>query len=693
MKLRLEVVDGPDKGAVVVTGGVAVLGRDQSCALALQDSSVSREHAMVRLAEEGGGFLIEDLGSKTGTLINGQRQRRGVLQDGDLVQLGATVLRVRAFDSGEVPPEEVDVVRTGARQTLRMDPQAFNVRLGRGREGSDTAGLTATPPDGAPVAGEVAPDGSHGDTDRLVALAPTFDLDPVSARLDQLVELSIALAATHNPDQLAREAAARLCALFPHARRVGLFELSEEEAEDGEKVLRPRYVLDRSPRDQGQRVTISLSVLQSAIQTRQALLSQDVAADPRFQLSRSLSEAGVVSIVCVPLTVGERNLGALYVDTADAGRPFSGEDLRLITGVGAILAAALENARLFARVQVEYARRSSLERYFAPDLVERVLKGEVPLARQGRLAEGTILFIDIRGFTRLTDTTEPGRLVQMLNTYFSAMQHIIFRSGGTVERFGGDSILAYWGVVEQDRLHPARGVGAALAMLAEAWRLNPELAASGAPGLRVAVGINSGQVVVGDVGGPERYEFTILGSAINLARRLESLAGPWEVIAGADTLQALGGRALAVPLPPTTVKGRDSAVALSALYGLRTSGDAAALERWELALESTLELGMAPSIAFVVALVRRGAAVWLEVLTEEDPPPGRSAKVVLRPPRSPADFTCLGRTLPEPSEDVEETRSIDRTEPSTRHAGMRRLNVQVANAPQLLLFLGIGRDG
>ena len=78
---------------------------------------------------------------------------------------------------------------------------------------------------------------------------------------------------------------------------------------------------------------------------------------------------------------------------------------------------------------------------------------------------------------------------------------------------------------------------------------------------------------------------------------------------------------------------------------------------------------------------------------EEDPPPGRSAKVVLRPPRSPADFTCLGRTLPEPSEDVEETRSIDRTEPSTRHAGMRRLNVQVANAPQLLLFLGIGRDG
>ena len=690
MKLRLEVVEGPSKGQIaVLTGEVSVVGRSESCSLDLPDPTISGEHAAIRRDPEGNGFLVEDLGSTAGTWLNGRMVRIAMLADGDTLRLGNTQLRVRTYAGGEVPPEEVEIVRTGAKQTLRMNPHVVNVRLGALREGLES-GVGELPTSRV----------QQPATDRL---APPSDLqlDPATARLDQLCELSIALAATHNPDGLAREAAARLCALFPQVRRVGLFELDEDEG-GGEQVLRPRYLLDRGPRSQGQRVTISLSVLQTAIKERQALLSQDVGADPRFQLSQSLSEAGVVSIVCVPLTVGERTVGALYVDTADASRPFQASDLRLITGVAAILAAALENARLFARVQVEFARRASLERYFAPDLVDRVLKGEVPLARQGRSAAGTILFIDIRGFTRLTDTTEPRRLVEMLNAYFSAMQRIIFRSGGTVERFGGDSILAYWGVVEEDQEHQGHGAGAALAMLAEAWRLNPELEASGGPTLRVAVGINSGQVVVGDVGGPERYEFTILGTAINLARRLESLSGPWEVIAGAETVQALGPRALTVPLPPTTVKGIDSAVAVSALYGLRTSGDGALMERWDLALESTLDLGRGPSIALVTGLLRNAQMVWLEVLTRADPEGNTPARVVIRPPRSSLDMTALGRTVPPTpgpggGADLTETRLpfLAKEVAEERRAGaggaMRRLRIQVANAPLLLSFLGIAR--
>lgn len=690
MRLRVEVVEGRSKGQVaVLSGEVSVIGRGEACSLVLPDSTVSREHAVIRRTDEGHGFLIEDLDSNAGTWLNGRLIRKAVLEDGDTLKLGGTLLRVRTFAGAEVPPEEVDVVRTAAKQTLRMNPHVVNVRLGALRDGADTPGDTS-----ALVPSHPPP------TDRLGRGGPVGS-DPASARLDQLCELSIALAATHNPDGLAREATVRMCALFPQVRRVGLFELDEEEGEGGEQTLRPRYVLDRGPRGQGQKVTISLSVLQTAIKERQALLSEDVTTDPRFQLSQSLSEAGVVSIVCVPLSVGERTLGALYVDTTDAGHPFQAADLRLITGVGAILAAALENARLFARVQVEFARRASLERYFAPDLVDRVLKGEVPLARQGRSAGGTILFIDIRGFTRLTDTTEPRRLVEVLNAYFSAMQRIIFRSGGTVERFGGDSILAYWGVVEEDAEHPAHGACAALAMLAEAWRMNPELEASGGPTLRVAVGINSGQVVVGDVGGPERYEFTILGTAINLARRLESLAGPWEVIAGAETIQALGPRALTVPLPPTTVKGIDSAVAVSALYGLRTSGDLALVEQWDLALEATLDLTRGPSIALVTGLIRSGPQAWLEVLTRAEAEGHTPARVVIRPPRGALDLTVLGRVVPEsgPGESdpgLTDTRIRVQNEVSAaRRAGaggsMHRLRILVANVPQLMGFLGIAR--
>ena len=670
MKLRLEVLDGPGRGQVaVVGGGVSLLGRDATCALVIAEPNVSREHAVIR--GEEGRFVIEDLGSRIGTFVNGHRTRKAMLSDGDTVRIGTTQLRVRAVEglSGEIPPEEVEVVRTSApRQTIRMGVEEFQVRM-RERERGATDQLR--PPTG-----------------QLARPETPLDADAADAgKLEQLCGLSIALASNHNADALAREATARLWAMFPHLRRVGLFEV-EEERDSGDPVLRPRYVRDLGPRDEGVRVQVSLSALQAAIQSHEAIVSQDVRLDPRFQLSQSLADAGVVSIVCVPLIVGERIVGALYVDTADPDRPFQAHDLRLITGVGAVLAAALENARLFARVQEETARRANLERYFAPDLVERVLKGEVPLARQGRSTEGTILFIDIRGFTRITDTTEPKRLVEVLNAYFAAMQHIIFRSGGTVERFGGDSILAYWGVVERDLEHQAHGAGAALAMLAEAWRLNPELEAGGGPTLRVAVGLNSGQVVVGDVGGPERYEFTILGTAINLARRLESLAGPWEVIAGADTVQALGDRALTVPLPPTTVKGRDTAVAASAVYGLKVSGDAAALERWDLALESTLDLGRGPSIALVTGLLRRGANAWLEVMTPADPPGGTATRVVLRPPRSQQDLTCSGRTMVEEEETVDETLIGLRALPREAVA-MRRVRVAVQDAPALLHFLGI----
>ncbi|MCO5168426.1 MAG: FHA domain-containing protein [Planctomycetes bacterium] len=655
--IRLEVVEGESKGSAVVLSGISMIGRDPSCALVVADRAVSREHALVR-PEEGFGFVLEDLDSRAGTFVNGVRTRKAVLQDGDAIRLGGTVLRVRAPQGGlvgEVRPEHVEVVKTRFMPTARLTLDAVRFRT-RVRDLSEAAGASS---------GEAAPldEGDDRPTSRLPVDEPPSqpiaeepapdDAAAVARRLELLCEISTSLAAIHDPTRLTRETALRLFGMFPQARRIGFFEL-EEDPRGGDAVLRPRYLVDRSAREQGARVRVSHSVLQMAVAQRQAVLSEDVSLDLRFKGTQSLEEAGVQSIICVPLCLGDRTLGALYLDASDPARPFDPGALRLVTGVAAILAASFENARLFARVQAETVRRASLERYFSPDLVERVLKGEVPLARQGQLARGTFLFVDIRGFTRLTEVTPPPVLVSALNAYFATMQRIIFRGGGTVERFGGDSILAYWGVVDVDPRSPLRACRAALAMQAEVFRLNPELEAEGRPRLKVAVGINSGEVIAGEVGSPERYEFTILGDAVNLARRLEGQALGGEVIAGAATIAHLGDAALHRPLPAVAVKGKAQPVALSALYGLAADQPAAGGRRWDLALPGTFDAGAGGPPEEVLATgleVSRGRAS-LEVLTAQDPVPGAATRLTLSLPRGERPLQAVARVRGASTEDT-----------------------------------------
>lgn len=696
--VRLEVVEGEGAGSAVVLSGISVIGRDAACALVVADRQVSREHAVIR-PEEGFGFVIEDLDSRAGTFVNGVRTRKAVLQEGDAIKVGTTTIRVRIAAGGlqgEVLPENVDVVKTRFMPTARLTLDAVKFRT-RVRDLSDTGSVSGSSSESSEDArDEQRPtarltEGGDGSVETADLPEPPpgggqrDDAAAVARRLELLCDISTSLAAIHDPTRLTRETALRLFEMFPQARRIGFFEL-EEDKRGGDPTLRPRYLVDRSAREQGARVQVSHSVLQSAVQQRQAILSEDVSLDPRFRMAQSLEEAGVCSIICVPLCLGDRTLGALYLDATNPQQRFDAGNLRLVTGVAAILAASFENARLFARVQAETMRRASLERYFAPDLLERVLKGEVPLAREGALAQGTFIFVDIRGFSRLTDTTPPPVLVSTLNAYFAAMQRTIFRGGGTVERFGGDSILAYWGVVGVDPQAPLHASRAALAMQVEVFRLNPELAQNGRPRLRVAIGVNSGEVIAGEVGSPERYEFTILGDAVNLARRLESQALGWEVCVGAATIEHLGDAALHRPLPPVKVKGKDQPVALSALFGLRADTPSATTRRWDLALVGTLDLGQGAAAEEVLASgleVNPGRAS-LEVLTSQDPVPGARVRVALTLPRAPEPINVLARVRAASTDD---TTMISAAQVAAAK-GVQRIMLDVEQPGPLLQRLG-----
>jgi adenylate cyclase len=686
-KIEIEVLKGAQAGETFTLGGIVVIGRGASCTLPVTDPAVSREHVMIR-EEDNVGWVIEDLDSRSGTFVNGMRTRKAVLLDNDQVSLGTMVFKLRIKSGepllGEVAPEDVQMVTNRFMPTTRLSLDVVKFRTSaRYLKDSGLGDLVDEESGESPALG----DAPQAPKER--SKTTPFDEPPpteVERRLELLVEISTSLAAIHQPQHLARETATRLAGIFPQVRRVGFFTLEEDSENSGENVLRPTFLLDRSRA--GGQVQISHSVLQQAIGARRALLSEDVSKDPRFRVSESLEEAGIVSILCAPFCLGQRVLGAIYLDTADFSAPFDEGGLRLVTGVAALLASAFENARLFAQVQSESLRRASLERYFSPDLVDRVLRGELPLARQGRRGEGTILFVDIRGFTRLTLTTDPDVLVATLNAYFTSMQRIIFRTRGTVERFGGDSILAYWGIIDDaDVEAPSHALRAALAMQVEVFRLNPELSAAERPPIQIGIGLNSGEVVAGDVGSAERYEFTIFGDAINMASRFESLAKAWEVIAGQATIDGAGNRALHQPLPPLTVKGKETAVQVSLVYGLRQdrpSGEPC----WEMSLGAQMWLAgeSAPSETLVSGLeIQRDGGVVLEVLTSSDPVPGSRAAVRLGRPRAAETLRVEGAIM---AADTNETLMLGPNLAVTG-SGVQRVRVRLDSGAEALQFLGI----
>ncbi|MBL4847983.1 MAG: FHA domain-containing protein [Planctomycetes bacterium] len=680
-KIEIHILEGVQAGETHTLSGIVVIGRGPACTLQVEDPAVSREHVMLREAENS-AWVIEDLDSRSGTLVNGVRTRTAVLLDNDEIQLGTLLLKLRILSTkplvGEVAPEDVKIVTNRFMPTTRLSLDVVKFRTsarylkdsGLGDLIDEESGEAITLPP------------KEGDSEEV----GTEPLTEIERRLELLVEISTSLAAIHQPQHLARETAVRLVGIFPQVRRIGFFTLVEDPG-GGEDILRPTYLVDRSCA-KGQ-VQISQSVLQQAIGARRALLSEDIRKDPRFRVSESLEEAGVVSILCAPFCLGQRVLGAIYLDTADFDAPFDEGGLRLVTGVAALLASAFENARLFARVQSESLRRASLERYFSPDLVERVLRGDLPLSREGRRGEGTILFVDIRGFTRLTLTTDPHLLIATLNAYFASMQRIIFRTRGTVERFGGDSILAYWGIIDdQDAEAPSHALRAALAMQVEVFRLNPELSAAGRPPIQIGIGLNSGEVIAGDVGSAERYEFTIFGDAINMASRFESLAKAWEVIAGQATVDAATpDLVLHEPLAPLTVKGKDALVHVSLVYGLRLdrpSGEA----YWELAVPAQvwLEGDTAPTETLASGIeVQLDGTIALEILTAADPIPGSRAAVRLARPRSTESIRVEGSIL---AAETLETLMLSGPNLAVTGSGVQRIRVRLDGGEDALRYLG-----
>lgn len=235
----------------------------------------------------------------------------------------------------------------------------------------------------------------------------------------------------------------------------------------------------------------------------------------------------------------------------------------LASGVLALLALAVLN--LVAGYVTEGRSRRAViglfGQYVAPQLVERMASDPDNYPLESQSKELTILFADIRGFTRMAESMDPLLLRDYLNRFLTSMTEVIHAYNGTVDKYIGDAVMAFWGAPLDDPRHADHAVAAAIAMQREVERLNREFEALGWPRLEVGIGINTGIVRVGDMGSQLRRAYTAIGDAVNLAARLEGLSKTFElpILIGDATRRAVRGVALQF-VAQTLVEGRTEPV-------------------------------------------------------------------------------------------------------------------------------------
>lgn len=234
------------------------------------------------------------------------------------------------------------------------------------------------------------------------------------------------------------------------------------------------------------------------------------------------------------------------------------------SGLVAALLASIAR-KLIRRAEEESASRAALERqkarlskYLGGELAEAVV--EDGFNQEGERRQATILFTDIRNFTSLAQATGPEQTVKLLNDYFTEMVAIVFRYGGTLDKFLGDGLMAVYNAPFDRQNAPLRAVLTALEMVVAVDRLNQARLAhgdssipGGAAPLRIGAGIASGEVIAGNIGSTERMEYTVIGDAVNLAARLETLNRDLRtaIVISEETHQAVSPWIPVVALPPS----------------------------------------------------------------------------------------------------------------------------------------------
>jgi len=524
------------------------IGRAPDNTVVLDDPRASRYHAHINQSDNG-NFTIVD-----GAVINGQLRRSAnkvflngeprfeqQLKNGDRITIGASTLRFEQPIEERTTDVRYDDKPLGHTQLLISANDVMSTVLRSKEEVS------------APQQRDKV----------LEALQRKANI------LSALYEMSKTLGSVFDLNAIFEKATDIIFRSTPADRVVAL--LAEQ---DGSENLTPiaMRARDNKLEAHARRLSIGRTITRKVMKDRVALLSQDAASDEQFAGVDSIVSQGVRSTICAPLVAETRVHGALYADRLDPFAAFKPDDLELISAVAAQTAIAVENARAHERLAREEVARANYSRFLPEVVVKQMLENPDSFKLGGVSQTITILFADIRGFTRISEHAPPEKIVSLLNRYFSAMTEIIFAHGGTLDKYLGDGLMALFGAPTATPDDASNALNAAVAMQRRMLGINRELHDEGFPEIGVGMGLHTGEVVVGYIGSDRRSEYTAIGDTVNTSSRLESNALGGEILLSDATAKAAHSRYKLKPREPIMVKNRQQPVNLWEVDWQRASG-------------------------------------------------------------------------------------------------------------------------
>ena len=515
--LELVFLSGARAGVVVPVSTELVAGRDSECNLELPDPRVSRLHA--RFVWDGTTCQVVDANSSNGTFVNEKQVKQADLKVGDVVRLGGTRLRLRA--------------PSRTKGASRPRTSVFGIRE------------TAIP--------EMAHSVSLSEVDQ----ASTGDPSSLQHRLAKVIHVSELLATARNLDDLYEPVLDSLFGLFPQTDRAFLM------LGDRVENLDPRAMRQSQPSAPGQLV-VSSTICRHALEKGEAIVYREGESAP-IDPSMSMIDLSIRSAIAVPLMIREEVLGMVVLDSRDTRRTYTQADLELAASVCHQVAVAIKNAKLRDEVEHQTAERNNLMRFLPQAMAEQVMAGEIDAGLGGRRYGGTVLFSDLVGFTRRAEFMKPDSLITLLNGFFNAVVPCIEAEDGSVDKFMGDAIMAVWGIPIETGDSDARAVAASLAMQTNLTAFN----SMRQPPLHMGIGINSGEVLAGNIGIETRREYTVLGDAVNTAQRIGAAACLEQSLIGETGWERLVDQAFAVRMPTLLAKNKTDPVQCYSVRGLR----------------------------------------------------------------------------------------------------------------------------
>src|SRR5215213_2455887 len=528
------------------------IGRAPDNTVVLDDPRASRYHAHINHSDDG-TFQIIDGAVINGQLrrsankvfINGEPEFEHQLKNGDRITIGASTLRFEQPAEERTTDVRYDDKPLGHTQLLISANDVMSTVLRSKEE------VSATP-----------------QRDKVLEA-----LQRKANILTALYEMSKTLGSVFDLNAIFEKATDIIFRSTPADRVVAL--LAEPGAGNGDDVSLSPIAMrarDNKLEAHARRLSIGRTITRKVMKDRVALLSQDAASDEQFAGVDSIVSQGVRSTICAPLVAETRVHGALYADRLDPFAAFKPDDLELISAVAAQTAIAVESARAHERLAREEVARANYSRFLPEYVVKQMLENPDSFKLGGVSQVITILFADIRGFTRISEHAPPEKIVNLLNRYFSAMTDIIFAHGGTLDKYLGDGLMALFGAPTATPDDASNALNAAVAMQRRLLGINRELRDEGFQELGVGMGLHTGEVIVGYIGSDRRSEYTAIGDTVNTSSRLESNALGGEILISDATAKAGHSRYKLKPREPIMVKNRQQPVNLWEVDWQRASG-------------------------------------------------------------------------------------------------------------------------